>query len=60
MKHSEAINHYNETNLFPTRYHAKKFRDNSPWHNGNEVIVKFCGGYQLMSANNYRIARNQK
>lgn len=42
------------TGLFKSRYYAKKYAK------GNEVVVKVDGGYTVMSANYYRIWKNEK
>lgn len=40
--------------VYPTRYAARKAQF------GDEVCVRVCGGYALMSCSDYRIWRKQK
>lgn len=42
------------TGLYTSRYYAKKAA------NGDEVVVKVCGGYMIMTAANYNIWRKQR
>lgn len=46
--------------LFETRYAAKKEKKNNPFYNGSDVIVKVCGGYTIMSPEEWAIWRKQK
>ena len=41
--------------LYSTRYQAEKAR-----RKGEEVVVKVCGGYAVMSYHDYHIWRKQK
>lgn len=40
--------------IYPTRYQARKHAS------GDEVVVKVCGGYAIMSASDYNVWRKQK
>ena len=42
------------TGLFKTRYYAKKAAS------GDEVVVKVCGGYTIMTATQYNTWKKQK
>lgn len=42
------------TGLYSSRYYARKAAT------VNEVVVKVCGGYMVMSAADYNIWRNQR
>ena len=42
------------TGLYTTRYYAHKAA------NGEDVVVKVCGGYTIMTAADYNIWRNQR
>lgn len=46
--------------IFKNRYQADKERRTNPYYNGAEKIIKVCGGYVLMDADDYRIWRMQK
>jgi len=46
--------------IYKTRYMADKVRKTDPYHSTSEIIVKVCGGYTLMTAEEYRIWKNQK
>lgn len=41
--------------IYQTRYRAEKVR-----RKGEEVVVKVCGGYVVMSYADYRIWKSQK
>ena len=41
--------------IYKTRYKAEKVR-----RKGEEVVVKVCGGYTLMTHAEYRVWKNQK
>lgn len=43
-----------ETGLFTSRYYANKAKS------GDEIAVKVCGGYRLMTYNDYNIWKKQK
>lgn len=43
-----------ETGLYASRYYAKKDVTS------DEVVVKVCGGYKIMSASDYIIWRKQR
>ena len=48
-------NGYDEmTGLYTSRYYAKKAAK------GDEVVVKVCGGYTIMTASQYNIWKKQK
>lgn len=50
---------YGET--YSTRYQADKIRKTDPYHRSDEVIVKVCGGYKLMTPDYYyNIWKRQK
>lgn len=46
--------------IFETRYAAKKFLKENPFHSSAEKIVKVCGGYTVMTEWDYRVWKNQK
>ncbi len=43
-----------ETGLYTSRYYAQKDAT------GDEVVVKVCGGYRIMSASDYNVWRKQR
>ena len=43
-----------ETGLYTSRYYARKDAT------GDEVIVKVCGGFRIMSASDYNVWRKQR
>lgn len=43
-----------ETGLYTSRYYARKDAT------GDEVVVKVCGGYRIMSASDYNVWRKQR
>lgn len=46
---------YNErTGLYTSRYYANKAK------RGDEIAVKVCGGYKVMTYSNYFVWRKQK
>ena len=45
---------------YTTRYQAKKARETDPYHSSDERIVKVCGGYALMTEEEYRTWKLQK
>ena len=42
------------TGLYTTRYYASKAA------NGEDVVVKVCGGYTIMTAADYNVWRHQR
>ena len=46
--------------LYQTRYRAEKDKRNNPYIPSDSVIVKVCGGYAIMTAEDYRTWKNQK
>ncbi|MBQ1573546.1 MAG: hypothetical protein IIZ78_20680 [Clostridiales bacterium] len=46
--------------IYETRKAADQARKTDPWHRSDERIVKVCGGYALMSEDEYRTWKNQK
>ena len=42
------------TGLYTSRYYAKKAAK------GDEVVVKVCGGYTIMTASQYNVWKKQK
>ena len=46
--------------IFKNRYQADKARKTEPFFNGAEKIIKVCGGYVLMDAEEYRVWKMQK
>ena len=46
--------------IFKNRYQADKARKTEPFFNGTEKIIKVCGGYVLMNAEEYRNWKMQK
>ena len=51
---------YEQSGLFPNRYQANKCRENSEWHRSDERIIRVCGGYALITEEDYRIRKAQK
>lgn len=49
---------YGET--YSTRYQADKVKKTDPYHRSDERIVKVCGGYKLMTEQDYQIWKKQK
>lgn len=43
-----------ESGLYTSRYYARKDAT------GDEVVVKVCGGYRIMSASDYNVWRKQR
>lgn len=46
--------------IYETRYKAEKEKKTNPWIRSDSVIVKVNGGYVIMTAEEYRIWKNQK
>ena len=46
--------------IFKNRYQADKARKTEAFFNGTEKIIKVCGGYVLMDAEEYHIWKMQK
>ena len=46
--------------IFKNRYQADKARKTGAFFNGTEKIIKVCGGYVLMDAEEYYICKMQK
>ena len=46
--------------IFKNRYQADKARKTETFYNGTEKIIKVCGGYVLMDAEEYRTWKMQK
>lgn len=45
--------------IYKNRYQAGKARKSNPFFNGDEMIVKVCGGYVLIDRADYKIWRGQ-
>lgn len=46
--------------IYETKKAADQVRKTDHWHRSDERIVKVCGGYALMSEDEYRTWENQK
>ena len=46
--------------IYETKKAADHVRKTDPLHRSDERIVKVCGGYALMSEDEYRTWKNQK
>ena len=46
--------------VYKTRYRAEKARKGNPYIRSDSVVVKVCGGYVIMTAEDYRTWKNQK
>ena len=46
--------------IFKNRYQAEKARKTEAFFNGTEKIIKVCGGYVLMDAEEYCIKKKKK
>ncbi len=45
---------------YSTRYQAEKAKRTDPYISGDAIIVKVCGGYKIMTPEEYRAWRKQK